>query len=144
MLDFISERAPITADYAPGEVQDVKLHDGSTIRLRKIGAGYDVHDRRAALNYLMERRHAGEIVTGLIYLEDTIRATCMTACRRWTFPLNQLGDADLVPGQAALDKINAGLRWLGRARRRAVSQGRDLQSAVGVMRAARLSADARP
>ena len=63
-LDFISERAPITADYAPGEAQIVKLHDGSTIRLRKIGAGYDVHNRVAAINYLLERENAGEIVTG--------------------------------------------------------------------------------
>ncbi len=108
-LDFISERAPIVADYAPGEAQTVKLYDGSTIRLRKIGAGYDVHDRTAALNYLMERENAGEIVTGLVYLEEN-PGDMHDRLQTVDTPLNQLGDADLIPGAAALAKINAGLR----------------------------------
>jgi 2-oxoglutarate ferredoxin oxidoreductase subunit beta len=108
-LDFMPERAPITANYAPGEVQAVRLHDGSTIRLRKIGAGYDVHDRAAAMAYLSERERKGEIVTGLIYIENEpgdLHGHLGTV----STPLNQLGDAELVPSQAALDKINASLR----------------------------------
>ena len=108
-LDFVSERAPITTDYAPGEVQNVKLHDGSIISLRKIGPGYDVHNRVAAINYLMEREHAGEIVTGLIYIEEDpgdMHDRLQTVDK----PLNQLTDADIVPGAAALAKINASLR----------------------------------
>ena len=108
-LDFVKERAPITADYAPGTVQVVKLHDGSSIRLRKIGAGYDVHDRVAAMTYLMAREASGEIVTGLVYLdnepEDLHRHLDTVST-----PLNRLADSELVPGQAALDKINAGFR----------------------------------
>ena len=108
-LDFVKERAPITADYPPGAVQIVRLHDGSSIRLRKIGADYDVHDRIAAMSYLMTREASGEIVTGLIYMdakpEDLHRHLDTVST-----PLNRLGDAELVPGQAALDKINAGLR----------------------------------
>lgn len=108
-LDFVSERAPITTSYAPGAMQEVKLHDGSTIRLRKIGADYDVHDRGAAIAYLSNREAKGEIVTGLIYLDpepDDMHVHLGTV----ETPLNQLDDADLVPGQAALDKFNAGLR----------------------------------
>ena len=108
-LDFIPERAPITTDYPPGEAQLVKLHDGSTLRLRKIGPGYDVHNRIAAINYLLERENAGEIVTGLIYVEEEpgdMHDRLQTVDK----PLNQLGDAELIPGSAALDKINAGLR----------------------------------
>jgi 2-oxoglutarate ferredoxin oxidoreductase subunit beta len=61
------------------------------------------------MTYLQERQAAGEIVTGLLYVnpdgEDlhdrlgTVRA-----------PLNALGDAELCPGSAALEKLNAGLR----------------------------------
>src|SRR5512144_716981 len=40
-LDFMPERAPITTQYAPGELQEVMLHDGGTIRLRKVHADYD-------------------------------------------------------------------------------------------------------
>jgi len=108
-LDFVKERAPITTDYAPGTVQVVKLHDGSFIRLRKIGAGYDVHDRNAAFSYLMSSEAKGEIVTGLVYLDpdpEDMHSHIGTV----TTPLNQLGDAELVPAQTALDKVNASLR----------------------------------
>ena len=87
----------------------VKLHDGSTIRLRKIGANYDVHDRVAAINYLMAHDVAGEIATGLVYVEEDpgdMHDRLQTVDR----PLNELGDAELIPGAAALEKINAGLR----------------------------------
>lgn len=108
-LDFVKERAEITTDYAPGTMQEVRLHDGSTIRLRKIGAGYDVHDRVAAMNYIQSRGAKGEIVTGLIYLEDT-PGDMHDHLETVSTPLNQLGETELNPGQAALDKINASLR----------------------------------
>src|SRR5437868_2366503 len=37
-LDFITPRAPITVDYAPGTLKVVEQHDGSKIALRKLGA----------------------------------------------------------------------------------------------------------
>ncbi|HNH24417.1 MAG TPA: thiamine pyrophosphate-dependent enzyme, partial [Accumulibacter sp.] len=39
-LDFITPREEITADYGEGEVIDVRQHDGSILRLRKLHAGY--------------------------------------------------------------------------------------------------------
>src|SRR5574338_275842 len=68
-LDFITPREPIAADYEAGSVETLTLHDGSVIRLRKLHAGYDPHDRIAAMNYLQERQAAGEIVTGLLYAD---------------------------------------------------------------------------
>ena len=108
-LDFIPERAPIAAHYAPGEVQDVTLHDGSTIRLRKIGADYDVHDRIGALAHLMRREAAGEIVTGLVYLESN-PTDLHDRLDLVETPLNALSDGDLCPGAGALERINARLR----------------------------------
>ena len=108
-LDFIPERAPISAHYAPGEVQDVLLHDGSTIRLRKIGADYDVHDRIGALSHLMRRDEAGEIVTGLVYLERD-PSDLHDHLELVATPLNALADRALCPGAGALDRINARLR----------------------------------
>ncbi|WP_342359515.1 2-oxoacid:ferredoxin oxidoreductase subunit beta [Terrarubrum flagellatum] len=108
-LDFLSGRAPITADYAEGAMQDVTLHDGSAIRLRKLAGDYDIHDRSAALTHLHRLADEGEIGTGLIYLDEApsdMHARLGTA----TKPLNALGDRDLVPGAAALAKINASLR----------------------------------
>ncbi|WP_043336823.1 2-oxoacid:ferredoxin oxidoreductase subunit beta [Belnapia moabensis] len=108
-LDVITGRAPITADYAPGEVREVEQHDGSILRLRKLHAEYDPTDRVAAMNHLHERKAAGEIVTGLLFIDPDPRdlhANLGTVAR----PLNRLGDAALVPGAAALEAINAGLR----------------------------------
>jgi 2-oxoglutarate ferredoxin oxidoreductase subunit beta len=108
-LDFIPKRDPITADYRPGEVQVVTLHDGSPLRLRKIGADYNVHDRIGALAHLMRREEAGEIVTGLIYLENNPTDLHENLDLVDT-PLNQLADTELSPGSSALEKINASLR----------------------------------
>jgi 2-oxoglutarate ferredoxin oxidoreductase subunit beta len=108
-LDFITTREEITVDYEPGTVEMVTQHDGSTLRLRKLKADYDVHDRVEAMTYMQRRRAAGEIVTGLLYLDPEPR-DMHAYLRTVDAPLNTLDEAALVPGQAALDRINAGLR----------------------------------
>jgi 2-oxoglutarate ferredoxin oxidoreductase subunit beta len=108
-LDFISGRAPIVIQQEPGTVQIVEQHDGSKIALRKIAADYDVHDRRAATNYLLERQEEGEVVTGLLYVEadgEDLHAHLGTVAK----PLNALNERELCPGSAVLEKFNAGLR----------------------------------
>jgi len=108
-LDFIESREEITADYEPGAVVEVPQHDGSIIRLRKLAADYDATDRIKVMNYLQQRAAAGEVVTGLLYIDphakdlhhhlNTVEA-----------PLNQLGTRELCPGAVALERINASLR----------------------------------
>jgi 2-oxoglutarate/2-oxoacid ferredoxin oxidoreductase subunit beta len=108
-LDVISGRAPITVDYAPGTVQVVEQHDGTKLALRKVDADYDVNDRLAAMAFLQKHAAKGQVVTGLLYVDadaedlhshlDTVEA-----------PLNGLGEKELCPGSAVLEKINAGLR----------------------------------
>ncbi|HWG10090.1 MAG TPA: 2-oxoacid:ferredoxin oxidoreductase subunit beta [Rhodanobacteraceae bacterium] len=108
-LDFIPACAEITVDYEPGEVTEVRQHDGSTLRLRKLPEGHETGDRIAAMNYLHECQARGEIVTGLLYVDGEapdLHAHLDTA----TVPLNTLGENALCPGAAALEKINAGLR----------------------------------
>jgi 2-oxoglutarate ferredoxin oxidoreductase subunit beta len=108
-LDFLTGRTPITVDYAPGALEIVEQHDGSRIALRKIAPNYDPHDRLKAMNYLQESAAAGEIVTGLLYVEDDpddLHANLDTIEK----PLNALGERELSPGSAALDKFNASLR----------------------------------
>jgi 2-oxoglutarate/2-oxoacid ferredoxin oxidoreductase subunit beta len=108
-LDVIVGRAEISAEYAPGTVEDVVLHDGSRLRLRKLAADYDPHDRIAAMKYLQERHAAGEIVTGVLYLESepTDLHDYLNTVDK---PLNQLADADLCPGAEALARFNESLR----------------------------------
>jgi 2-oxoglutarate/2-oxoacid ferredoxin oxidoreductase subunit beta len=68
-LDVILPREPITADLQPGAVEEIRQHDGSILRLRKLELDYDPHDRVNAMHYLEQRKAAGEIVTGLLYVD---------------------------------------------------------------------------
>jgi 2-oxoglutarate ferredoxin oxidoreductase subunit beta len=108
-LDFMPQRSEITTEYAPGTVQSVTQHDGSVLRLRKLHDDYDASDKIGAINYLQQRKAAGEIVTGLLYIDpqaDDLHRLLNTV----DVPLNQLAEKELVPGAAALDKFNASLR----------------------------------
>ena len=108
-IDFMESRAPIHVDYAPGTVETVTQHDGSVLKLAKLHADYNPHDRVAAMAYLQERHAAGEIVTGLLYLDaepEDIHVHLNTVAT----PLNALGEKELCPGSAALAAINAAYR----------------------------------
>jgi 2-oxoglutarate/2-oxoacid ferredoxin oxidoreductase subunit beta len=108
-LDVMPPRAPINVHYEPGTVEIVEQHDGSRLALRKLAADYDPHNRLAAMTYLQERAAAGEIVTGLLFVDpdaDDLHAHLRTV----DAPLNSLGEAELCPGSAQLVKINASLR----------------------------------
>ncbi len=108
-LDVILPRDKIETSYAPGELRRVVQHDGSVLMLRKLGDDYDPTDRISAMNHLHERAALGEIVTGLLFVdesgEDMHRNLNMVET-----PLNRLGDADLCPGASALEALNASLR----------------------------------
>jgi len=108
-LDFISPRAEITTSYAPGDVRSILMHDGGTIRLRKVDERYDPSDRAAAMGYIEARREAGEVVTGLLYL-NADSADMHDALDTIEAPLNTLSDPELVPGSVALADLNASLR----------------------------------
>ena len=108
-LDVMTGRPPIHVDYAPGTVEMVEQHDGTVLALRKLDAEYDVHDRQAAMSFLHHHAAMGQIVTGLLYVEqepEDLHHHLNTV----ETPLNALSETELCPGSAALDKINAALR----------------------------------
>jgi 2-oxoglutarate ferredoxin oxidoreductase subunit beta len=108
-LDFITGREPIEIDYAPGTVQTVEQHDGSTLVLRKVNADYDVHDRVAAMNFLHQHAAQGQIVTGVLFL-DREAEDLHQHLNTTDMPLNTLSEKELCPGAAKLEEINASLR----------------------------------
>jgi len=108
-LDVITVHQEITTDYPPGSVQEVRQHDGSLLRLRKLAQDYDASSRIAAMSHVQSRYAQGEIVTGLLYVEadaTDLHESLGTVAT----PLNQLGEKELCPGSAALEKFNASLR----------------------------------
>jgi 2-oxoglutarate/2-oxoacid ferredoxin oxidoreductase subunit beta len=90
-------------------VQTVPLHDGGAIRIRRIEEDYDPTDKVAVMAYLEGRRLQGEVVTGLLY-HDATDFEMHDGQNTVDAPLNALADRDLVPGSAALAKVNASLR----------------------------------
>ena len=108
-LDFMSPRAPITVEYEPGTVAAVTLHDGSELKLAKLHPDYDPYDRINAMTYMQNRAAAGEVVTGLIYMDPQAR-DMHAGLNTVDAPLNRLSEKELCPGSAALEKINASLR----------------------------------
>ncbi|HVE48196.1 MAG TPA: 2-oxoacid:ferredoxin oxidoreductase subunit beta [Casimicrobiaceae bacterium] len=108
-LDYMPQRAPIESAGAPGSVETVTLHDGGSIRLRRLDEDYDPHDKAAVMAYLEAHRREGEVVTGLLYVDET-EYDLHHAQNTIEAPLNALSDRDLVPGSTALAKVNASLR----------------------------------
>ena len=108
-LDFISGMPPIEIDCAAGENETITLHDGSVIRLHKLADGHDRRDISAATALLERHRAHGEVVTGLIYLNDEA-INLHQRLQMTQTPLNALLEPDLCPGSKALEAINESLR----------------------------------
>ncbi len=108
-LDVVTPRDPIHIDHEPGTTQVVTQHDGSVLALHKLGDHYDPSDRVGAMTYLAQKQALGEIVTGLLYV-DPAAEDLHDALGTVDAPLNSLNTAELTPGAARLQALNASLR----------------------------------
>lgn len=102
--DFVPPAQEIKTSMAPGQARQVRLHDGSEVILRKIQDEYDTADRIAAMSYIQERQAAGEVVTGLLFLDPDSREYHDTNGSIST-PLRDIPFEDLCPGNQALDDL---------------------------------------
>ena len=108
-IDFVPARAEIKVDYEPGTATMVRQHDGSVLKLMKLNGDYNPSDRAAAMKFLQEHEELGEVVTGLIYVDESasdLHENIGTVSQ----PLNALSEKDLCPGIATLAEINAEYR----------------------------------
>ena len=87
----------------------IPQEDGSQMRLRRVKPDYDATDRIKAMNQIQALAAAGEIATGLLYVDPQAR-DMHHGMNTVATPLNRLAEKELCPGKAQLDKINAGLR----------------------------------
>ena len=51
----------------------VTMHSGDSVQFRSVPDGYDPTDREAVVDYLLERQGHGEVVTGLLYVDESVR-----------------------------------------------------------------------
>ncbi len=89
-----------------GEVREVAMHDGSTVILKNLEKSYDPTNRYEALRVMEESRENNWLVTGLLYINETM-PTLTSSYNLVDTPLNRLTEADLRPERSAIDKINA-------------------------------------
>ncbi len=104
-VDFVPARDEITADYEPGTTTLVKQHDGSYLKLAKLHTDYDPTNRVSAMSYLHQRAEAGELVTGLLFIDEGAE-DLHDHLNTVAAPLNRLGEATLCPGSKAMAAIN--------------------------------------
>jgi len=108
-IDFIPYFQNIEVDYDPGETQDVQLHDGSHLRLRKLAADFDVTDRAKALVALEESHQNHEVLTGVFYVNPH-QKDFLELLNLIDEPLATLPQERVRPGKEALEEIMEELR----------------------------------
>src|SRR6187402_1072 len=68
-ISFVPYFEDITVDYEAGSTTQLKMHDGSSLFLRKVADDYNPQDKIAALRLLHETAARGEFATGMIYIQ---------------------------------------------------------------------------
>src|SRR5580693_6878257 len=62
-LDFVPHYEDIAVDIAEGSLQEVTMHDGSRLRIKKLGREYDPSNKFDALKAMDEAEKKGEVLT---------------------------------------------------------------------------------
>ena len=108
-IDFVPHFEEISVEIAEGTTQEVELHDGSVIRLKKLGRDYDPTKKMEAIRVLHEAHAGGEVLTGILYV-DSRKENFLDLLRMVDEPLATLPDGKTRPPKEALDRIMEELR----------------------------------
>jgi 2-oxoglutarate ferredoxin oxidoreductase subunit beta len=103
-VDFVPLRREIATEIQEGSARAVTMHDGSTVHFRTMADDYDPTDREAAYTYVRQAQGRGEVVTGLLYLDEgaaDMHGVNKTVSRA----LTEVPYEQLCPGNAALQKL---------------------------------------
>jgi 2-oxoglutarate ferredoxin oxidoreductase subunit beta len=103
-VDFVPLRREIATEQSDDSLTSVTMHDGSIVRFRKVAGEYDPTNRDAAYAYLRARQTQGEVVTGLLYIDESAPDMHGVAGTVAT-PLVDLAFEALCPGGAALAEL---------------------------------------
>jgi 2-oxoglutarate ferredoxin oxidoreductase subunit beta len=108
-VTFVPKLEEIQVDYEPGEVTEVRLHDGSLLVLKKLDREYDPTNRLAAIQLLEEARASQVLATGLIYF-NTEQASLQESESLIERPLASLQEDELRPPLESLERVMAEFR----------------------------------
>jgi 2-oxoglutarate ferredoxin oxidoreductase subunit beta len=107
--DFVPQASEILANIGQNGATTVTMHDGSVVHFTAVPENYDPTDRRKVFEYLEEHQGQGQVVTGLLYLDESagdmhdLNETSET-------PLARLPYEKLCPGADELDRLQEEFR----------------------------------
>jgi 2-oxoglutarate ferredoxin oxidoreductase subunit beta len=107
-ISFIPARDEIMLEeeLKDGEAREVTLHDGSAIVLKNLEKDYDPTNRWEAFRMLEESQRENWLLTGLIYVDKSLKPSLVETYNLVDTPLNRLTDKDLRPAPETINKIN--------------------------------------
>ena len=103
-VSFVPFFEDITVDYEAGSTTQLKMHDGSSLFLRKVADDYNPQDKIAALRLLHETAARGEFATGMIYIQPD-QDNFIDLLNLVDTPLGTLPQSVVRPPQAVLDEM---------------------------------------
>jgi 2-oxoglutarate ferredoxin oxidoreductase subunit beta len=101
-VGFVPHFQEIDVEYDPGTTVNVRMHDGSQLRLRKLHEDYDPTDRVSAVSALMHAHAKEEVLTGIFYV-DTQQPSFTELLNLVDEPLGTLPEGRVRPSREKLD-----------------------------------------
>ena len=95
------EEIQLDSEVQPGEVREVRLHDGSHLLLKRIEADYDPADKVNAITTLERANEEGHLLTGVFYVHNG-KPTLLDNLNMVDEPLSRLPFSSLRPPASAL------------------------------------------
>jgi 2-oxoglutarate ferredoxin oxidoreductase subunit beta len=108
-ITFVPAFEDISVEYDAGQTIDVTMHDGSSLKLRKLEEDYDPTNKIHALTRMAEAHQSGEILTGVLYV-NTKTPSFLDLLNVADEPLATLPESTVRPSKAVLDECMEALR----------------------------------
>ena len=102
--DFVPPAREILATIGQNGAVSVAMHDGSVVRFKGVPPDYDPTDREKVYDFLQEHHGNGQVVTGLLYLNESV-ADLHELSQTSDVALSKLPYEKLCPGSKALDEL---------------------------------------
>jgi 2-oxoglutarate ferredoxin oxidoreductase subunit beta len=103
-LSFVPSFEEISVDYDPGATVEVRMHDGSRLRLRKLEEAYDPRDKARAIAQILASQTQDEVLTGVLYL-NTEAPNFFDLLELGERPLATLPEEMVRPPKRVLDEV---------------------------------------
>jgi 2-oxoglutarate ferredoxin oxidoreductase subunit beta len=108
-ITFVPAFEDISVEYDAGQTIDVTMHDGSSLKLRKLEEDYDPTDKVHALTRMAEAHQKGEVLTGVLYV-NTQAPNFLDLLNVTDAPLATLPESTTRPSKEVLEECMEALR----------------------------------